>query len=403
MANTLLTIGMITRRALMVLENMLTFTKQVNREYDDRYAIAGAKIGTVLDIRIPPRYTVTTTVALAVQDAVETKTTLTLNNQHHVDLSFTSQDLTLSIDDFSDRFIEPAIAALANKIDAVGLALYADIYNAVGTPGTTPATLLAYLQAGAKLDYEAVPRDGKRSAVIEPTAQVVIVDALKGLFHSSMEIEEQYKSGNMGLTAGLKFSMDQNVVAHTVGPQGGTPLVNGVPVAGATSFLTKGWTAAAASRLVVGDIFTIASVFAVNPQSRLSTGQLRQFVVTAAFSSDASGNGTVSFQPPMTASGQGQTITVLPADGAAITVLGAANTVSPQNLVFHRNAFTMACVDLVLPGGVDMAARVSSKKLGISMRLVRQYDINLDAWPCRLDVLYGWKTIRPQLAVRMPG
>src|SRR6185295_5936371 len=387
MANTLLTIGMITRRALMVLENMLTFTKQVNREYDDRYAIAGAKIGTVLDIRIPPRYTVTTTVALAVQDAVETKTTLTLNNQHHVDLSFTSQDLTLSIDDFSDRFIEPAIAALANKIDAVGLALYADIYNAVGTPGTTPATLLAYLQAGAKLDYEAVPRDGKRSAVIEPTAQVVIVDALKGLFHSSMEIEEQYKSGNMGLTAGLKFSMDQNVVAHTVGPQGGTPLVNGVPVAGATSFLTKGWTAAAASRLVVGDIFTIASVFAVNPQSRLSTGQLRQFVVTAAFSSDASGNGTVSFQPPMTASGQGQTITVLPADGAAITVLGAANTVSPQNLVFHRNAFTMACVDLVLPGGVDMAARVSSKKLGISMRLVRQYDINLDAWPCRLDVL----------------
>src|SRR5919198_1257370 len=229
MSNTLLTIGMITRRALMVLENNLSFTKQVNRQYDERFAVSGAKIGTSLDIRIPPRYTVTTTVGLSAQDATETKTTLTLSNQHHVDLSFTSQDLTLSIDDFSQRFIEPAIAALANKIDATGLNEYWNVYNAVGTPGTTPASsggnpasasaaLYTYAQAMAKLDLEAVPRDGMRSIVIEPIAQSFLVPSLSGLFHSATEVEQQYKTGNMGLALGAKFSMDQNVQSHTVGP-----------------------------------------------------------------------------------------------------------------------------------------------------------------------------------------
>jgi hypothetical protein len=414
MSNTLLTIGMITRRGLMVLENTLSFTKHVNREYDSRFAVSGAKIGTVLDLRIPPRYTVTTTVPLSVQDATETKTTLTLANQHHVDLSFTSQDLTLSIDDFSDRFIGPAIAALANKIDATGLAEYWNIYNAVGTPGTPPASsggapvsaataLYLYGQAMAKLDYEAAPRDNLRSIVVDPLANTLLVSSLSGLFHSTTEVEEQYKTGNMGLAIGAKFSMDQNVTPHTVGPLGGTPLCDGVPTSGATTLVTKGWTGAAASRLKHGDVFTIANVYAVNPQSRLSTGQLRQFVVTADFSSDGSGNGTVSVSPAITSSGAFQTVTALPADGAALTVLGAAATVTPQNLCFHRDAFTLASVDLEMPQGVDWAARVSSKKLGISMRMVRQYDINNDAFPCRVDVLYGWKTVRPQLACRIAG
>jgi hypothetical protein len=414
MSNTLLTIGMITRRALMVLENNLSFTKQVNREYDSRFAVSGAKIGTVLDIRIPPRYTVTTTVPLSVQDATETKTTLTLSNQHHVDLSFTSQDLTLSIDDFSERFITPALAALANKIDATGLAEYWNVYNAVGTPGTPPASsegapvsaataLYLYGQAMAKLDYEAVPRDSNRSVVVDPIANTLLVSALSGLFHSTTEVEQQYKTGNMGLAIGAKFSMDQNVTPHTVGPLGGTPLCDGVPTSGATTLATKGWTSSAASRLKHGDIFTIANVYAVNPQSRQSTGQLRQFVVTADFSSDGSGNGTVSVSPAITSSGAFQTVTALPADGAALTVLGAASTVTPQNMAFHRDAFTVACVDLEMPQGVDWAARVSSKKLGISMRMVRQYDINNDAFPCRVDVLYGWKTVRPQLACRIMG
>jgi hypothetical protein len=402
MANTILTIDMITREALRILENNLTFTKQCNREYDDQFGVTGAKIGDTLRIRKPARYTVRSGTTLSVQDQTETSTSLTLNSQKGVDISFTSKELTLNLDDFSQRVLAPAVAALANQIDRDGLSLYLDVFNAVGTPGTTPSTLLTYLQAGEKMDHEATPRDMNRAVCINPGAQVSIVDALKALFHSSTEIERQYEQGTMGLAAGFKWSMDQNIVTHTVGPLGGTPLVNGASQTG-SSLVTDGWTAAAAARLNRGDVFTIASVNAVNPQHRQSTGQLRQFVVTANVSSDGSGNATIPIYPAITTSGAFQTVTASPADNAAITVLGAAATLSPQNLAFHKEAFVLGCADLVMPGGVDMASRVSSKTLGMSIRMVRAYDINTDAFPCRLDVLYGWKAVYPELACRIAG
>lgn len=402
MPNTNLTISMITREALRILENNLTFAKGVNREYDDAYAIKGAKIGDTLNIRKPARYVGRSGTALAVEDHTETSVPLVLNTQFGVDVQFTSKELLLSIDDFSKRILEPAMATVANKIDSDGLALYADVYNSVGTPGTTPNALLTYLQAGAKMDYEATPRDKMRSLVLEPTAQATIVDSLKGLFHSSTQIEKQYEQGNMGMSAGFKWSMDQNVNTHTIGPLGGTPLVNGTNQTG-SSLITDGWTAAAALRLRRGDVFTIAGVFAVNPQNRASTGQLRQFVVTANVSSDGAGNATIPISPPITTTGAFQTVTNSPADNAALTVFGAANTLTPANLAYHRDAFTMASADLPLPGGVDMAARVSDNALGMSMRMIRAYDINNDRFPCRIDVLYGWRTLYPELACRIQG
>lgn len=402
MPNTLLTISMITREALRVLENNLTFAKGVNREYDDKYAIEGAKIGDTLNIRKPARYVGRSGRTLSVEDHTETSVPLVLSNQFGVDVQFTSKDMALSLDDFSDRILKPALATVANKIDRDGLSLYTDIFNATGTPGTTPSGLLPFLQAGAKLDDEAVPRDGLRSAVIDPWAQATMVDGLKGLFQSSDKIANQYESGNMGLAGGFKFSMDQNVVRHTVGPLGGTPLVNGASQTG-SNLVTNGWTAAAAARLKKGDVITLAGVYGVNPQNRQSTGQLRQFVVTADVSSDGSGNATIPIYPPITTSGAFQTVTGSPANGAAITVLGAANTSTPANMVYHRDAFTLACADLPLPKGVDMAARVSDKQLGLSVRMVRAYDINSDQFPCRLDILYGWKTLYPELACRVHG
>lgn len=402
MANSLLTISMITKESLRVLENNLAFAKGVNRDYDDQFAIGGAKIGDTMNIRKPARYVGRTGTALAVEDTTETSVPLQLSTQYGVDINFTSKELTLSIDEFSNRIIKPAMATVANKLDADGLALYKSVYNAVGIPGTTPTALKTYLQAGAKMDYEATPRDGNRSLVIEPTAQVEIVDSLKSLFQSSDQIMKQYEQGNMGQAAGFKWSLDQNVAVHQVGPLGGTPLVNGAGQTGA-SLVTNGWTAAAALRLKAGDTFTIAGVFAVNPQSRASTGQLRQFVVTADVSSDASGNATIPISPAIVTSGAFQTVTASPGAGAAITVLGAANTLTPVNLAYHKNAFVLGCADLLLPKGVDMAARVSDKQLGLSARMVRAYDINNDKFPCRFDILYGWKAVYPELACRIHG
>lgn len=402
MANTLLTIDMIVNEALMVLENNLTFAMNVNRMYDEQFARSGAKIGNIVNVRKPVRYIVSTGRALQLQDATETSEAVALTTQAHVDFAFTSADLTLSVDMFSERFLKPAIAAIANKIDYDGLTLYQNVYNTVGTPGTTPNALLTYLQAGVKLDHEATPRDGMRGLVIDPLAQATIVDALKGLFHASSEVSSQYKNGMMGMTAGFDWAMDQNVNMHTVGPLGGTPLVNGASQTGA-SLITDAWTSAAANRLKKGDVFTIQDVYAVNPQSRQSTGQLRQFVVTADTDSDGSGNLTIPISPSIVTSGAFQTVNAAPANNAPITVLGAANTVSPQGMAYHRDAFTLVCADLEMPSGVDMAARRSDPQLGISMRLVRQYDINGDLFPCRIDVLYGWKTIRPELACRIAG
>ena len=400
MANTLLTISMITNEALRVLVNSLTFTKRVNRQYDSRFGVEGAKIGTTLNVRKPPRYVGRTGTAISIEDATETQVAVALTTQFGVDMSFSSADLALSIDDFSGRFIKPAIATVANKIDYDGLQLYKTVSNSVGTPGTVPSAFLTYLQAGVLLDNNATPMDGDRSIVVNPLMQATIVDALKGLFQSSNQIKQQYEKGEMGTSAGFNWYMDQNTAVHAVGPLGGTPLVNGASQTG-SSLVTDGWTASAASRLAQGDVFTIANVYGVNPQNRQSTGALQQFVVTAAVSSDGSGNATIPIFPAITLTGAFQTVNALPADNAALTIVGAASTSTPQGMAFHKDAFTLACADLPLPRGVDMAARVSDPQSGLSIRMIRDYNISTDQFPCRLDILYGWKELYPQLACRI--
>lgn len=401
---------MITREALRVLENNLTFTKFVRRDFDDSFGKAGAKIGTVLNIRKPARYTGRVGQGLSIEDATETQVPLVLNTQRGVDIAFTSQDLGLSVDDFSDRFIRPAIANVANAIDFDGLQQYLNINNTVGVYGTPPNALLTYLQAGQRMDEEAAPRDAYRSLVISPAAQATIVDTLKGLFQESTEIGRQYAEGTMGRTIGFKWSMDQNVGVNTVGVLGGAPTVTNAGQTGAT-LVTGAWTAAALKRLLRGNVFTIGSgatgVFAVNPQSKQSTGALRQFVATTDGSSDGAGAMTINISPSIIVSGPFQNVTGLtgpitgPANGATINVLGAASTASPQGLAFHKDAFVLGCADLPLPGGVDMASRVGDKQVGLSIRMVRAYDINTDRFPTRIDVLYGWATLYQELACRI--
>lgn len=405
MSNTLLTISQITNEALAVLENQLTFTKHINREYDDSFAREGAKIGQTVNVRKPARFEGRRGATINVEGFNETSVPVTLDTQYGCDVSFTSKELTLDIDSFSDRVLKPQIATVANMIDRDGLQLYKDIYNHVGTPGTTPNTNLTYLLAGVKLDNEAAPVDDMRTCVINPLAQATISNANLSLQNPAKTISEQYHSGRMGRALGFKFEMDQNVVAHTIGTYAADVAGNAVAVNGAVSsgnsVATDGWTSG--DKLLAGDVVTFANVYAVNPQNRQSTGELRQFVVTADATADGGGNMTISVSPAIVPSGQYQNVTSGIANNAVVKVFGASATTTPQNLAFHRDAFTFACADLELPSGVWMAKRVTSKRLGISMRVVKAYDITNDRAPMRIDVLGGWKTLREELAARISG
>lgn len=401
MANTLLTIGMITRESTRILENNLTVVKQMNKDYNDQFAVAGAKIGTTVNARKPPRYAGRVGQALAVEDITETSVPVTLTTQRGVDLAVTSADLALNINDFG-KLIKPAIASVANKVDFDATLLYQTVWNTLGTPGSTPNTLLTYLQVGQRLNEEAAPLDD-RAICMTPAMNASIVDALKGLFQAGDRIASQYKKGMIGQGAGFEWYMDQNMRTHKVGPLGGSPLVNGAGQTGA-SLITNGWTAAAASRVKKGDVFTIAGCNAVNPQNLQSTGSLRQFVVLADGSSDGAGNLTLAIAPSIVVAGPFATVDSVPVSGNALTFVGAANTSTPQGLAFHPDAFTFATADLPLYGkGVVEADRVADKQLGLSVRMIKAYDINLDREPMRLDILYGFAAIYPELAVRIAG
>ena len=400
MANSILTIDMITRKALEILENNLVLTRNVNRQYDDSFAVEGAKIGSTLRIRLPDRALVTDGAALQVQDDNEQYTSLTVASQKHIGVNFTTAELTMQLDDFADRVLKPRVSQLAASIDADVANSYKNIFASVGTPGTTPATSLVLLQAQQKLNEAAAVMD-PRYATVNPAANAALVEGMKGFFNPTDTISKQFKNGMMG-TGVLGYNevnMSQSIKVHTTGDWGTSiTSTNTVSTQGATTLAisftgsSKTW--------AVGDVFTIANVFAVNPQTRESTGSLQQFVVTAAAS--GSSTATLSISPAIYTSGHAlATVNSFPQAGAAVTMLGSAASQYPQNLVYHKDAITFATADLQMPQGVDMASRQVHN--GISMRIVRQYDINNDRLPCRIDVLYGYSVIRPQMACRMWG
>jgi len=416
MANNLLTISKITNEALMVLENELTFTSEVDRNYDDQFAVVGAKIGNTVNVRRPGRFIGTTGPALNVEDFNETSVPVTLTTQFHVDTQFTTQDLALSLDMFSDRVLKPAIAAIANKIDRDGLSMATlQTANIVGTAGTPPTGLITYLTAGAFLDSEGAPRDGRRSCIVEPFTSATIVDSLKGLFVPSDRIGTQYEKGLMGRdSAGMNWKMDQNVVSQTFGNNSTSTVTASVATTTATGFLTTGWASTSTITLTAantgtmnlnaGDTIQIDGVFAVNPQNRQAygTNKLRNFVVKTTVAIASGSSVSVVVSPAVITAGQFQNVSIPTTSAtAAITQFNKVGTVSPQNIIMHRNAFTMACCDLELPEGVHFAGRASDKEIGLSMRVVRQYTINNDSIPTRLDVLYGWAPLYPELACRV--
>lgn len=437
MANTLLTIADITNEALMILENELTLTKQINNEYDDRFGIDGAKIGYTVNIRKPARFTVSGGPALNVQDFLETSIPATLTNQAHVDTQFITSDLLLSMDDFSRRVLKPKIAALANNVDAfVATSMSKGTANITGTPGTNLTTTAPFLLAGAVLDVEAAPRDGERYMVLDPFTQANMVGSLTGLFNPQVAISEQYEKGLMYKnTFGFKWYLDQNIASQTYGSWATGGNVQWDNTGTSSAIISTGWADNGTLALKgftnstavvnVGDTFTIASVFMANPQNRVATKQLRSFVVLppvgtptngtfaattdvfgnvvgGTYTSDGAGKLQIRIAEAIITGGQHQNVGAGPAANANITATATSQT-GPQNLAFHKDAFTIVSADLPLPGGVDMAARAAHKDIGMSMRVVRQYTINNDALPTRIDILYGVAPLYRELSCRVSG
>ena len=401
MANTLLTIDMITRKALEILENNLVLTRNVNRQYDDSYAVEGAKIGTTLRIRLPDRALVTDGAALQVQDDNEQFTTLTVASQKHIGVNFTTAEMTMQLDDFAERVLKPRISQLAASIDADVANSFLNMYQAVGTPGTTPSSTAVLLAAQQKLN-EAAAVMSPRYVTVNPAANAALIEGMKGLFNPVSTISAQFKNGMFGegILGFDELNMSQSIKQFTTGSRSGAHTITTTVSAQGTS--TIAITGTGTQTIKKGDVFTIGSVFAVNPQTRESTGSLQQFVCTEDVAATGGAYAAVKISPAIyTSSNALATVDSFPQSGATVTFLGGASTQYPQNLVYHKDAIAFATADLLLPQGVDMASRQVHN--GVSMRVVRQYDINNDRMPCRIDVLYGYSVIRPQMGVRLWG
>jgi hypothetical protein len=391
-----------------VLTNNLRMVRGMNRQYEDRFAQEGRKAGDTINIRKPPRYKGRRGEQVQVEGSTETYVPLALNPLYGCDIQFSTTDLTLSIDDFSRRFIVPQVATVVNMIDFDACQLYKTVHNYRGIVGAGSGvgnyTSASVLSCGVTLNEEATPQDGQRNLVISPLAEATFVENFKSLFNPVNTIASQFKGGAMGTALNFNFAMDQNIAVHTSGTATGSGTTSAAVANGATSVALTGLgigSGAATCTLKKGDILEFTGVYAVNPQSRQRNSYLRTCVVTDESVTLTGGAGTVNVSPALYYTGQFQNCDVQIASSTAVTVRSNASTagVSTQNMAFHPDAFTFASVPLELPGGVDMAARQEHE--GVSVRLVRQYDINSNNLVTRLDILAGFATVYPELAVRL--
>ena len=404
MANTILTPTMVTRKALEILHANLNFIGSINRQYDDSYARTGAKIGNSLKVRLPNEYTVRKNATLSAQDTTESSVDLVIANQWGVDVSFSSVELTLDLDDFAERILEPAMAVLASNIEAEALKMYVDVWNTVNTAGTDhPKNLSDWLAARGRLNECLAPKDGNRFFALNSVAMAAIVDALKGLWNPQAAISDQFRDGVMGKAIGFTWLENDLILRHTTGTRDNTtPLADGDAAASqdGSTIHCDGFDQNATIKK--GDVITFSGVYAVHPETKQSYGYLQQFVVTEdATALGTTGDVDLKISPPVISTGAKKNVSAKVADGATVTVIGAASSYYAQNLAYHRDAFAFVTADLEMPKGVDFAAREVYD--GISMRIVRQYSISNDTFPCRIDVLFGCKAIRPQLACRVQG
>lgn len=394
MSNTLLTINMITREAVRLWVNTNSFLQHIDTQYDDQFAVTGAKIGQSLRVRLPNDYTVRTGPVAQIQDTAETSTTLTLATQKGVDVSFNSAERTMSLDDYSKRVLAPAVNNLVGAVAAdIMSGAEGGISNLVGNFDSAgnllKPTLETWLQAKALLSLRSAPTDN-RKFILDPVSMARTVQNLSGLLNPATEISEQYRSGEVYNAIGFDWFEDQTVIKHTTGTWSGTT-VNGAGQTGTSINVTIG-----SSVPAVGDIITFAGVNAVNRITKVSTGELQEFTVTS-YAGGVLGIYPAIVPPSGGSNVQYQTVTASPANGAAVNSLVLSGVVYRKNFAFIPDAVTMATADLEMPKNMQEVAR--ERMDGVSLRMVTGFDIKSDQFITRLDVLYGYLWVRPEWAV----
>ncbi len=406
MANTLITPSIIAKEALRQLKNNLVMGRLVHTDYTKEFN----KVGSTISIRKPVQFTVSDGATRSNQDVTEGTVSLAIDKRKHVSWKFSTSDLTLTVENYSERYIKPAMIALSQQVETSLMGLYSSVPQWTGTAGTTPATFLVLGGARQKLVEHAAPMGETLNAVLNPAAALNVANDLKTLFteRKTLTALEQVRVGKY---AGFETYESASIANHTVGAKGGTPLVNGAsqhsntsPQANSQSLVLDGASNSITGWAKAGDVITIAGVNDVNPKTKASLGYLKQFVVLSDADSSGAGAVTLTIAPAIVSSGAYQNVDAAPADNAAITnVTGTAATAYAQNLCFHKNAFALVWSPLEMPDGASFKSMESDPDNGMSVRVVKDYDIDADEDIIRLDILYGVKTIYPELAVRLTG
>lgn len=412
MANTTLTADIVAKEALAILDNELGWLGKLHRAHENEYdqKVNGYKPGATIRIRRPADFIVRSGATMNLQDVIEGYTNLVVDQQKGVDFSFTSQDLTLDIEDLSERVIKPAMTTIINDVARdVAEQMYRGTYNWAGTPGQTINSFADFGKGPERMDEMAIPSD-MRCALLSPADHWGLVGSQTALLNNSL-VGDAYREGSLGRIGGVDTYMSQVVPTHTNGTaDNSTPLVDGgtqnvtydsVKNTWSQTLITDGWDSAAT--LTAGTVFTIADVYMVNPKTKVKTNILQQFVITEAVTANATttSDTNLTISPPIITSGPHQTVDSVPANDAAITVAGAASTGYRQNMCFHKNAMALAVVPMEMPqGAVGGSQRTRN---GLSVRVQPVYDGVNDVSKWRMDLLYGRKLIDPRLITRLSG
>lgn len=409
--NVLLTDDVIAKEALRLLKNNLVFAPLVYRNMESTFG----KVGDTISLKKPYRTKTASGRTLVKQPLVDQVVPFKIDKQQHFGVELTVRDRTLSLQQFSERYLKSGIVQIANVVDSSIAVEFKKAFFATGTPGSA-VNIDTFLFGAAQQSMVGVPDDGMRRAVLNMIDGAQISSDIKNKFNE-MLVKDVIQKGYMGPIAGYEMYQSQNVPTHTVGDFGGTPLANGATAQTGSSIVTDGWTVSKTGLLKAGDIITFAGVYEVNPQTYASTGKLQNFVVTADVNSDSSGNATIPVSPAIndgtltTVDAEGTTVSLAGyqnvsapvADGAAITVLGTAKATYRQSFLFHRDAVGLAVIDLELPNSAVVKARVRDEESGLSLSMTGAYDISNQSEVTRIDVVWGAHMIYPELAMRIFG